>query len=200
MAEVSRWKNVRVYVNAEFDEPHHLPHFHAELTDGTSAVYEIPSAFRLTEDAIKAEKEVQLWAREHASELLANWELLSVGQHPNRIAPYEKRSRKKAAAPRFYQILDYRIVRHGVIQMMFDDGTEKTIDFRPIMIGSVYGQLRDPQYFERVKLTHGHLEWPNGAGVGNRTLHDWSPEMEANIIRRFTEGAEVNSQQDKRMA
>ena len=72
---------------------------------------------------------------------------------------------------------DYRI------HLEFEDGTSRTIDFRPVLEGDLYGPLRDPAVFSAVSLDRdAHtLVWPNGADFDPATLHDW-PEHEAAMI------------------
>jgi Protein of unknown function (DUF2442) len=66
------------------------------------------------------------------------------------------------------------------LRIRFDDGLCRTIDFEPILRGEIYGPLRDPTEFARVKLdpeVHT-LVWPSGADFDPVILHDW-PEHEA---------------------
>jgi hypothetical protein len=49
---------------------------------------------------------------------------------------------------------------------MFDDQTERVIDFEPILSGPVFGPLKDKVLFNQVTLDEfGTLEWPNGADI-----------------------------------
>ncbi len=61
----------------------------------------------------------------------------------------------------------------------FEDRTEQTIDFEPILAGELYGPPRDLDLFNRVGIDpDAHtLVWPNGADFDPATLHDW-PEYE----------------------
>ena len=62
-----------------------------------------------------------------------------------------------------------------VLRVGFDDATEQTIDFRPILAGELYGPLRALELFNRVVVdpeVHT-LVWPNGADFDPATLHDW---------------------------
>ncbi len=67
----------------------------------------------------------------------------------------------------------------------FDDDTERTIDFRPILRGELYGPLRDIELFSQVQIdpeVHT-LVWPNGADFDPATLHDWPRYREAFTAR-----------------
>ena len=72
------------------------------------------------------------------------------------------------------------VVAPFTLQLRFDDGVERRIDFSPILAGALYGPLRDLALFNRVRLdpeVHT-VVWPNGADFDPATLHDW-PSHEA---------------------
>ena len=53
-------------------------------------------------------------------------------------------------------------VIHGVLKIAWSDGFEGIVDIRHLLaIGKVYTPLRDPVFFQSVKVTeHGHsIEW-----------------------------------------
>jgi len=85
-----------------------------------------------------------------------------------------------------YRVTAFVIVADYTIQLQFNDGTEQTINFEPILYGPVFGQLRDLALFEQVQLEEnfGTLEWPNGADVDPTVLHDWPQHVDAIIARR----------------
>ena len=59
--------------------------------------------------------------------------------------------------------------------MRFDDGTQQTIDFRPVLFGGLFGPLQDLELFNQVRIdpeVHT-LVWPNGADFDPATLHNW---------------------------
>ena len=62
------------------------------------------------------------------------------------------------------------------LRVLFDDTTEKTIDFRPVLKGPMFGALNDEQLFDTVHLDPEihTLVWENGADFDPATLHDWS--------------------------
>lgn len=62
-----------------------------------------------------------------------------------------------------------------VLRVAFDDGTEQTIDFQPVLRGRVLGTLRDPEVFRAVRLDPEarNLVWPNEADFDPSMLHDW---------------------------
>jgi hypothetical protein len=74
-----------------------------------------------------------------------------------------------------YRVLGFEIVADYTLCVSFDDKTVRTIDFRPMLAGELYGPLRDLEIFNRVRLdpeVHT-LVWPNDADFDPATLHDW---------------------------
>lgn len=79
-----------------------------------------------------------------------------------------------------YRVESVEVVAPFTLQLRFDDGMERRIDFSPILAGELYGPLRDVALFNRVRLdpeVHTVI-WPNGADFDPATLHDW-PSHEA---------------------
>ncbi len=84
-----------------------------------------------------------------------------------------------------YRVVGFETVHPYVLRVRFDDGTEQTIDFKPILAGELYGPLCDRLLFEQVRVdpeVHT-LVWPNGADFDPETLHDW-PRYAAALAER----------------
>ena len=74
-----------------------------------------------------------------------------------------------------YRVTAFEIVGPHTLRVFFDDGTQQTIDFRPMLTGALYGPLLDEKLFAQVAIdpeTHT-LVWPNGADFDPETLHNW---------------------------
>jgi hypothetical protein len=84
-----------------------------------------------------------------------------------------------------YRVHSFGIVSPYMLRVRFDDETEQTINFRPVLTGELYGPLRDLSLFNQVRVApEVHtLVWPNGADFDPATLHDW-PELEEALIAR----------------
>jgi hypothetical protein len=63
---------------------------------------------------------------------------------------------------------DYRLL------VVFSDGTENTIDFRPWLDGPVFEPLKDLAFFKRAFVDGGTVVWPNGADIAPETLYEVS--------------------------
>jgi hypothetical protein len=74
-----------------------------------------------------------------------------------------------------YRVTSFERVGAYGLRVEFDDGSQQTIEFSPVLAGELYGPLRDPEFFGQVALdpeVHT-LVWPNGADFDPATLHDW---------------------------
>lgn len=80
-----------------------------------------------------------------------------------------------------YRIVSFNILAPYTLRIGFDDGSEQTIDFSPILEGKLYGPLRDEKLFNQVRLDPEirTLIWPNGADFDPATLHDWPDNLPA---------------------
>jgi len=87
-----------------------------------------------------------------------------------------------------HRVIGFAIVAPYTLRVDFEDDTLQVIDFKPILAGNFYGPLRDPHFFNQVKLDREvhTLVWPNGADFDPATLHDWPRYQEALIQRAKT--------------
>jgi hypothetical protein len=93
-----------------------------------------------------------------------------------------------------YRVVGFQLAGPHQLQVRFNDATEQSIDFEPMLAGKIYGPLRDPELFKQVRIdpeVHT-LVWPNGADFDPATLHDWPQYVEALTARaKQWEGAVV---------
>jgi hypothetical protein len=83
-----------------------------------------------------------------------------------------------------YTISDFEVVAPYTLRIRFNDNSAKVINFEPMLRGELYGPLRDPDFFNQVRLDteSGTLVWPNEADFDPATLHDWDRVGEAMIV------------------
>lgn len=83
------------------------------------------------------------------------------------------------------RVLDFRIVGPYTLDIRFDDGSDRVIDFRPVLRGELFGPLQDLDLFNRVNVDREvhTLVWPNGADFDPETLREW-PKYEAALTER----------------
>ena len=80
-----------------------------------------------------------------------------------------------------YRVESFEIISPYTLRVRFDDSTEQTINFQPVLVGELYGPLRELAMFNQVKIDPEvkTLVWPNGADFDPATLHDWPEQIEA---------------------
>ena len=74
------------------------------------------------------------------------------------------------------------------IDLTFDDGTQKKVDFSQWLDGPVFEPLKDKKYFKKFFLDGSTVAWPNGADIAPETLYeapDISPEAGLQQRGRF---------------
>jgi len=81
------------------------------------------------------------------------------------------------------RVRDFQIVGRYTLHIVFDDGSDRTIDFRPVLGGELFGPLQDLDLFNQVSIDREvhTLVWPNGADFDPATLRDWPEYVEALI-------------------
>jgi len=84
-----------------------------------------------------------------------------------------------------YRVESFEIVAPYTLCVRFDDNTERTINFQPILAGELYEPLRDLSLFDQVRIdSEVHtVVWPNGADFDPATLHDWPENVRALTAR-----------------
>src|SRR6266705_2553123 len=62
-----------------------------------------------------------------------------------------------------HRVEQFEIVGPYTLTLLFGDGSQQRIDFRPVLEGEVFAPLQDLQMFNAVELdpTFGTLQWPN---------------------------------------
>lgn len=53
----------------------------------------------------------------------------------------------------------------------FNNGERRVFDVSPYLDKGLFGQLTDPDYFARVRVVSGHVEWPNEQDFSPDTLY-----------------------------
>ena len=81
---------------------------------------------------------------------------------------------KPADEFRFRDVVDLDFGLDYVLNVKFDDGAERIIDFEPILLGPLFGPLRDLSLFRQARVDHdlGTIVWPTGADIDLGVLYD----------------------------
>ncbi len=93
-----------------------------------------------------------------------------------------------------HRVASFAVVGPYTLRVSFSDGTEQCIDFKPVLLGALFGPLQDLQLFNAVGLDPeaGTLVWPNGADFDPATLHDWS-HVGAELAARAAQWTSLDS-------
>jgi len=76
-----------------------------------------------------------------------------------------------------HRILEIKIVGNHQIQLKFEDGLIRIIDFRPFIKNGLSKDLSDIGFFNQVEIeSGGGLSWPNGFDFCPNFLHDYIRE------------------------
>ena len=71
-----------------------------------------------------------------------------------------------------HAVIGFEKVAPFTLRVRFEDGVSQVIDFRPVLLGDVFGPLADARVFDQVRLDREAktLVWPNGADFDPTTL------------------------------
>ena len=96
--------------------------------------------------------------------------------------------KQNLTSPDLHKVIESKITGSYTIWLLFDDGTERTIDFEPILEGPIFGPLKDIDLFNQCSLNSdfGTIEWPTGADIDPTVLHDWPDHVDEIIEKRRT--------------
>ena len=93
------------------------------------------------------------------------------------------------------RVVGFKKIGPYILLVKFDDGQEQKIDFKPVLVGELYGPLDDEKMFNQVEIdpeVHT-LVWPNGADFDPETLYNW-PEYVENMRRIAEQSASEETQ------
>ncbi len=65
-----------------------------------------------------------------------------------------------------------KYVSDYLIEIKFNDGTKKVIDFEPWLTGPIFKPLKNKVYFKKFFVDGPTIAWPNGADIAPETLYE----------------------------
>lgn len=57
------------------------------------------------------------------------------------------------------------------LQVQFEGNETKLFDVSPFLDKGIFKELKDPTYFQQVKVAFGSIEWPNEQDFSKDTLY-----------------------------
>jgi hypothetical protein len=84
------------------------------------------------------------------------------------------------------RVIDFELIGDYTIQLTFDDGSQQTINFEPVLYGYYLAPLRNLSFFNQVRLDLDFhtLVWPNDADFDPATLYNWNKGDGAELAQR----------------
>jgi Protein of unknown function (DUF2442) len=68
------------------------------------------------------------------------------------------------------------------LDIKFDDRSVKRFDVSPYLEYGIFQELKDRDYFKRVKVAFGTVQWPNEQDISPETLYMESVAIESAFI------------------
>ena len=84
-----------------------------------------------------------------------------------------------------YKIISFKIKSPYTLELIFNDGAIKEINFEKILSSEMFSPLKDQKLFNQVSIdpeVHT-IVWPNGADFDPAILHDWDEFKDELIMR-----------------
>lgn len=57
------------------------------------------------------------------------------------------------------------------LDLRFEDGSVKRFDVKPYLNLGIFRELQDPDYFSKVSVAYGTVQWPNEQDISPDTLY-----------------------------
>ena len=68
-------------------------------------------------------------------------------------------------------IISAHYVSGYTIRIIFDDGTQKSVDFYQWFRGPVFEPLKDPKNFQKFFIEAGTIAWPVGVDIAPEAIY-----------------------------
>lgn len=71
----------------------------------------------------------------------------------------------------FIHVTGVEVMDDYNLLLTFEDGAQKIYDMKPELWGEVFEPLKDREYFKKVYVECGTINWPNGADICHDKLY-----------------------------
>jgi len=84
-----------------------------------------------------------------------------------------------------YKIISFKIKSPYTLELIFNDGAIKEINFEKILSSEMFSPLKDQKLFNQVSIDPevNTIVWPNRADFDPAILHDWDEFKDELIMR-----------------
>ncbi|MBI5760403.1 MAG: DUF2442 domain-containing protein [Planctomycetales bacterium] len=90
----------------------------------------------------------------------------------NKQSTASRRSSRSGEERFLPEVVEARYLKQFILEVTFQDGVRKAIDFSQWLTGPVFEPLYDMKYFRRFFIDGGTVAWPNGADIAPETLYE----------------------------
>ena len=64
------------------------------------------------------------------------------------------------------------------LDVTFDEGSVRRFDVKPYIEYGIFQELKDKNYFEKVRIAYGTVQWPNEQDISPETIYMESALLE----------------------
>ena len=75
------------------------------------------------------------------------------------------------------KLIEVKPLDNYLLLLKFDNGEQRVFDVSPYIIGSWYGQLKDPEIFRTVHVSGHTVEWADGQDIAPHELYELSKSI-----------------------
>ena len=68
------------------------------------------------------------------------------------------------------------------LDLKFDDGSVRRFDIKPYLEYGIFKELKDKDYYKKVKVAFGTVQWPNEQDISPETIYLESTIIETVIV------------------
>ena len=80
---------------------------------------------------------------------------------------------------KFLHIEEAKYLDDHRVWLKFSDGADGQVDLKNELDGSIFEQLKNPEYFKQFTLEGHTLAWPNGADFAPEHLHTLTLQLQS---------------------
>ena len=81
-----------------------------------------------------------------------------------------------------HKVLSVQANDDYTLDLKFDDGSSRRFDVKPYLEYGIFNELKDRNYFKKVRVAFGTVQWPNDQDIGPETLYLESTIIESALV------------------
>ena len=81
-----------------------------------------------------------------------------------------------------HKVVEVRANEDFSLDLKFDNGSARRFDVKPYLEYGIFKELKDKNYFKRVAIAFGTVQWPNEQDISPETLYLESTLIESAFV------------------